>query len=117
MPTLYFMFPGVQVNIPPSAYVQDIGEGVCSVIILTLSTTDTEILLGDTLFFQYSITFDKTNAQIGFSGDTVEITIFGGKGFNASQYVMLSFSVLSLIWALFLLYHLRMKEKPNPITK
>ena len=60
MPNLYFMFPGVQVTIPPSAYISHIGNGVCFVMFLTLSTTSDQVLLGDTLFHQYAVTFDKS---------------------------------------------------------
>lgn len=67
MPTLYFMFPGVQVEIDNSSYITLIGNGSCYVYINTLST-ETNIVLGDTLFLNYIITFDKENATVGFSG-------------------------------------------------
>ena len=70
MPTLYFMFPGVQVQIPNSAYVVNYESNLCLVELLTLSTTDDEVLLGDTLFHEYSITFDKNDGKIGFHGET-----------------------------------------------
>lgn len=72
MPTLIFMFSGVQVQLNSSSYVVQIGQ-YCQVYINTLSTTSQEILLGDTLFLKYVITFDKSNSSIGFLGDTQKI--------------------------------------------
>lgn len=72
MPTLIFMFSGVQVQLNSSSYVVQVG-GTCEVYINTLSTTAQQILLGDTLFLKYVITFDKSNSRIGFLGDTQEI--------------------------------------------
>ncbi len=69
MPELTFMFPGVQVKINASSYVTTLPNDVCQVYINTLSTTDQMVLLGDTLFLNYVITFDKGNAMIGFKGD------------------------------------------------
>lgn len=50
---------------------------------------------------------------MGFYGDTKEIHIFGTSvsGFGTSQYVMMGFSYLFLLIAIFLLYHLRIKGR------
>lgn len=98
MPTLKFLFPGVQVELPPSSYVTTISGGKCEVYINTLSDTSTILLLGDTLFLNYVITFDKTQAQVGFYGSTTEIQIVGdNSGFMISQWIMISFTIIILI--------------------
>jgi hypothetical protein len=74
------MFAGVQVQINSSEYViPSVGTGQCDVYMGDLSTVGSQILLGDTLFQNYLITFDKLGAQIGFNGiNTVSVPVFGG---------------------------------------
>lgn len=59
LPTLWFLFPGVAVAIPRGAYVTSIGSGNCQVFINTLSTTSNFVLLGDTVFINNIVTFNK----------------------------------------------------------
>lgn len=102
------MFPGVQVQLDNSSYVTPIANGLCQVYINTLSTTAGIILLGDTLFLKYIITFDKSNAQVGFSGDTKSIQVIGQTGgFLTSQYIMMSLSIIFMLIFCFLICILR----------
>jgi hypothetical protein len=111
MPTLKFLFPGVQVTLPNNSYVTPTNNGKCQVYINTLSTTSTTILLGDTLFLNNIVTFNKNQATVGFCGTDVgphpnpspspppvPVPIVGSDhGFVVSQYIMLGFSVIALI--------------------
>lgn len=71
MPVLKFLFPGVQVQLPSSSYVTKISNGNCEVYLNSLSDESSILLMGDTLFQRYVITFDKNNGRVGFSGDDV----------------------------------------------
>lgn len=116
MPTLKFMFPGVQVSLPPSTYVTPVSLGYCQVYINTLSTTENTVLLGDTLFFNNIITFDKNAGTVGFCGGEIgpngqphpgpspsPVPIIGrDQGFLISQYIMLSISIIILIYSIVL---------------
>ena len=112
MPTLKFMFPGVQVTLPSSSYEIPVGfNGNCQVYINTLSTTSTILLLGDTLFHTNIITFNKNEGTVGFCGNSVgpkpspspspapaPVPIVGKHhGFIISQYIMLGFTLLFFI--------------------
>jgi hypothetical protein len=67
-PTLAFMFTGIETYIYPSQYVESLTNSICTYNFGTLGTVQ-QILLGDTFFRGYIITFDKINSQIGFKGD------------------------------------------------
>ncbi len=65
-PTLSFMFIGAEVYVPGSAYQNDLGNGFCQVEIQVLSVG--VIILGDTFFRGYTISFDRMNSRVGFNG-------------------------------------------------
>ncbi len=70
-----------------------------------METPTPEVLLGDTLFMMYNITFDKTNQQIGFEGNTHYVGIFGNSnGFIISQLALLGFAILFFILSAIMLF-------------
>ena len=79
------MFPGVEVYLTPYDYVQAFAT-TCYVHIYSIETSPAEVLLGDTLFMQYNITFDKESEQIGFDGDIGQVDGFGSRTFVILQY-------------------------------
>ena len=60
----------------------------------TLSTVASQLLLGDTLFQGYNITFNKLTSQIGFSGYLGGVTLIVPVGRNLAQYILLGIVIL-----------------------
>ena len=60
----------------PEDYVIEAGE-LCVVNLFYLNLNPPQLLLGDTLFKNYIITFDKENQQVGFNGDLLPINSYG----------------------------------------
>lgn len=90
----------------PEDYVQAFGDTCYVHIYQVVREGDPEVLLGDTLFMNYNITFNKESSLIGFNGDIENVEIFGSQQFVISQYVVGALSIALLIWALFLAYYL-----------
>ena len=53
----------------------------CYVHIYVTDVNPPQVLLGDTLFQKYIITFDKGNLSVGFKGNTTNVIIIGGQKF------------------------------------
>jgi hypothetical protein len=79
-PTFDFTFNGVEVSINQSSYMSknDILDSCTynfgSLSNLSTGTMANQLLLGDTLFRNYIITFDKPNAQVGFSQGIISLS-------------------------------------------
>lgn len=83
------------------------GTGYCYVQLNDLATLSDAILLGDVLFNQYIITFDKINGQIGFNGNTKVVPIEGGNSsFAVGEYVLFGFNIILLLAITFLIFYL-----------
>lgn len=76
LPNLTFIFPGVAVSLTPADYVQCF-NCTCYVHIYQVDASPAEVLLGDTLFNKYNITFSKQSSKIGFMGPTQKVYGFG----------------------------------------
>lgn len=77
--------------------------------LVTLATTSSIVLLGDTLFDNYIITFDKIQGKIGFYGNTEVVHIFGSNSqFMSSQWGMMSIDIVFFVFALFLMCWMRL---------
>lgn len=83
MPTLYIMFEGVQVQIIPDYYVYNTSNVLfpnrCEVQLA--AGADNQILLGDTLFLNYIVTFSKQEGQVGFYGNASSVYTVGDHEF------------------------------------
>lgn len=76
LPKLTFMFSGVEVYIYPEEYVDNFVTN-CIVHLGSINSQPEQLLLGDTLFKNYIITFDKINEQVGFNGESLAIFSYG----------------------------------------
>ena len=65
------------------------------------------MLLGDTLFMEYVITFDKLTSRIGFQGDIDNVIVFGEQQFLISQYIMMGSNLLIFVMGIWMIFFLR----------
>jgi len=61
---------------------------------ICLSTVANQLLLGDTFFQSYDITFNKLTQQVGFSGNVDNLTKIIPLGRNEAQYILLGILIL-----------------------
>lgn len=77
-----------------------------------MATTSSFVLLGDTLFDNYIITFNKIDNKVGFYGNTAVISIFGNnQSFMTGQWVMLGINIGLLLFAVFLLFFIKINRR------
>lgn len=76
--------------------------------IYSVSTNPPEILLGDTLFLEYGVTFSKGTQEIGFNGDVQGVYGFGeDENFVVVEYVMLGLQLVLFLGFVMLMLVLR----------
>ena len=81
--------------IVPSQYTSNLNNGYCQATFSYLSSVNS-IILGDTFFRKYIISFDKINSRIGFYGPHNLVYVVGEDWFKQSQIVM---AILFLLFA------------------
>lgn len=73
--------------IVPSQYTSNLNNGFCQATFSYLSSVNS-ILLGDTFFRKYVISFDKINSRIGFYGPHNLVYVVGENWFKQAQNAM-----------------------------
>jgi hypothetical protein len=95
-PEFAFLFDGIQVYIQALQYAVYLDSFMtqCTYNFGTLSTVANQLLLGDTFFQSYDITFNKLTQQVGFSGNVDNLTKIIPLGRNEAQYILLGILIL-----------------------
>ena len=85
LPNITFIFTGVAVQITPTDYSictptptpSPTPTLTCTIQIYQITTTPSQILLGNTLLNKYTTTFSKQEQSVGFAGNTRKVVCFG----------------------------------------
>ena len=61
------------------------------------------LILGDVFFRQYNVSFSKINNQIGFQGNTQNVSFNNINIFIYGEYILLGIIIIVLIYGIFVI--------------